>query len=419
MKKEMILAVSVLLASAGLAMADGGKASYLTLDPAVATAEDAGAPTTPLMMGLDKIGAAKPLSSLNLNIYGFVDSGYTFNTDHHSGQFNVGRVFDAEIPNRYQLDQIDLTIERTIVDKKKFDVGGKIEMIYGTDARFTHSNGMEFGNGDVNSGTSPTLSPQYQFDLVQAYVDVNAPIGNGLNFRLGKFVTPMGFETINPTTNPFYSHSYLFNFAIPFTNTGALASYQLNDQVNLSAGVVRGWDQSLEDNNGSPSGIAGITYTPNKQWSVTVNAICGPENFGDTGHYRTGVDPVLIYTPTDKWTFTADADYTYDGGADAGTQADWYGVALYAGYAINDYVTANGRGEWFHDGDGVRLGTGTSTNVFEATLGLNIKPFPKDPWGSNLKIRPEARYDYCEDPIFVGGTDRNQVTLAVDLIVTF
>ena len=62
-------------------------------------------------------------------------------------------------------------------------------------------------------------------------------------FRLGKFVTLLGQEAINPTGNALYSHSYLFGFAIPFTQTGVLVTYALNDKFTIDAGITRGWNQ--------------------------------------------------------------------------------------------------------------------------------------------------------------------------------
>src|SRR5206468_3399907 len=129
--------------------------------------------------------------------------------------------------------------ERTVDPSKgKFDVGGRVEWIYGKDADFIHSNGLfDWYNGPE--------SPEDQFDLTQAYVDLAIPVGRGLKVRAGKMVTHMGFETINPTTNPLYSHSYLFGYAIPFTHTGVMAFYTLSDSVSVMGGFSRGWEQSL------------------------------------------------------------------------------------------------------------------------------------------------------------------------------
>src|SRR3712207_8488719 len=50
-------------------------------------------------------------------------------------------------------------------------------------------------------------------------------------------LTPIGYETINPTQSPFYSRSFLFGYAIPFTHTGVTAAYRFSDTLAVEAGI--------------------------------------------------------------------------------------------------------------------------------------------------------------------------------------
>src|SRR5207248_2019887 len=107
------------------------------------------------------------------------------------------------------------------------------------------------------------------------YLDFFLPVGNGLNIRVGKFVTLLGQEVINPTGNALYSHSYLFGFAIPFTHTGAYATYSFSDAVTVDFGISRGWEQGFEQNSGNHGqdanwyGVAGyLTYNFNDNLAV-------------------------------------------------------------------------------------------------------------------------------------------------------
>ena len=123
----------------------------------------------------------------------------------------------------------------------------------------------------------------------------------------------------------------------------------------------------------------------------------------------------------------------YDGGRNGSAPTnshaygDVWGAAFYTSYVFNDYLTGNIRMEKFHDfaNDFVvanPVGTGVpSVNVYEITLGLSIKPFPKDPILKNLLIRPETRYDYSEDHVFQAGNSsfRDQCTFAADVIFSF
>lgn len=438
-KDAISLAVLSLLASTGLVMAESTdvKTPGLSLNPSVVQADvaPAAADRAPLMMALDKVGAARPLDSLNLNIYGWVEAGYTYD-NRRNATFIAPGPFNHEVGNHFMLNQIDLRVER-LVDSKKWDVGGMVELMYGTDGAGIHSNGLEYGN----STAEDRFHPQYQFDIVQAYIDVNVPVGNGLKVRAGRFVTFASYETINPTTNPFYSHSYLFSL-VPFTHTGIVGFYQLNEQWGMAAGISRGWDQATEDNNGAIDALGQISFTPNKQVAAYLNWIVGPENNSDSSHYRTLIDPVVTWQVTDALKLGAEGLYLYDGGVNTEDQpvgtthayGDAYGAALYAGYTINDYLTVNGRGEWAHGylegigglGDtseipGIVGGSTPTLNVWEVTLGVTVTPLPKDPIGKNLLIRPEVRYDFSEDHVYsAGGTQfKDQLTFAADVIFKF
>lgn len=402
------------LAIAGVARAE---------DTTVA-AETAPAPRRPLMMGLEKAGVANTLDDMGIDIRGHIEAGYTYSTTNPPGDVITGRVFDFEHddPN---LDQIDVQISRVLKPtddkvlgyKDKFNVGFNMEWIYGKDARLIHSNGLfDWYNDNANRNE--------EFDLTQAYVEFGVPVGNGLNIIAGKFVTPIGYEVINPTQNAFYSHSFLFGFAIPFTHTGVQVKYNFNENLYVSGGVNRGWEQSLEDNNGDEGwsflGSVGYTYQPNadmKPISFILNGIAGPEQTDRQGNWRVLLDLIATTSVGDQLTFAINADWAYeDDAAINGNQAQWYGIAGYAGYKITDMITANLRAEWFNDKDGAR---GLGTNVYEVTGGVSIRPFAQDALGSNLVIRPEVRYDYAQEGIFDGGTDHDQLTFGVDAIFTF
>ena len=64
----------------------------------------------------------------------------------------------------------------------------------------------------VDRVTDDTVQP----DIVEAYLNLHFPVATegGLDLKVGKFVTLEGAETIDPRTNFFYSHSYIFNFII-------------------------------------------------------------------------------------------------------------------------------------------------------------------------------------------------------------
>ena len=84
------------------------------------------------------------------------------------------------------------------------------------------------------------------------------PLGEGIQFKGGLFVTPLGAEILlNPGSyNDEISRSFAFNYAIPLRNLGTLFTYPVLKTLSVSGGLVTGWDNP-RDNNGSPSGLFG------------------------------------------------------------------------------------------------------------------------------------------------------------------
>jgi len=423
----ILSAVAGLLASSGLAMADG-----LTIDPAVASADDAASKGL-LMQGLDKVGAGKTMDDLKLTLDGWVQSGYTYDHRHGSASASQGirpGPFNNEVGDHYTLNQVVLRLIKD-VDTKKFDIGGQIEVMYGADSHVLHPyGGFGFDGQDKSDDTDPNGNrPQYQFDIPQAYVTINLPVGdNGLQLMVGKFATLIGYESYEAINTPFYSHSWIFN-AEPFTHVGVLANYQVNDQFGAKLGVTRGWDMATEDNNGSIDVIGQFSYAATKELNLAFNYSVGPENTDDSGHYRVALNPIIRWQATTELSFALEGLYVFDGGWNASAEetvnhhayGDGWGAALYTGYKINDMFTINGRLEKAHGS----AWYSTAVSVYEITLGTTITPMPKDQYLKGLSIRPEIRYDFTdstENKFFQGGTGnfyKDQLTFACDVIFAF
>lgn len=408
------LVASALLACAGLVhAAEPAPAAPLSLDPTPRYLADTGPADTSLMGLADKLGVGGPLKDYGLTIGGYVEASWTYNF--RNVRVNEGRVFDFENQDP-TLNQLVLYVDKQVdFAKHEFQIGGHVEMMYGADARLIHANGIFDHYG-------PADGPNNQFDPTQFYLDFFLPVGNGLNIRAGKFVTLLGQETINPTNNTFYSHSYLFGFAIPFTHLGAYGTYKLSDAVTIDAGVSRGWEQGFEDNNHDAIDVFGrVSWTLNDKTGtkLLITGIGGPERANDTGDYRYVLDVIFTHNLSEKLSLVVNGDWGFEenGGA-SGEDAQWYGVASYLTYKVNDCVSVSGRGEWFEDPDGAR-GLGVTGSVWEVTLGLDIHPLVSDKNWASLRIRPEIRYDYSNDPFFAGGTKHDQWTFGVDAIFGF
>ncbi|CAB4242500.1 conserved protein of unknown function [Methylacidimicrobium sp. AP8] len=78
------------------------------------------------------------------------------------------------------------------------------------------------------------------FWLEQAYVVFRAPVGNGLDIRVGKFVDPAGYEVVERPVNLDFTYGLLFSNLLPTTLTGMQAIYHFDDQWSTRFGVADG-----------------------------------------------------------------------------------------------------------------------------------------------------------------------------------
>ncbi|WP_419731236.1 outer membrane beta-barrel protein [Lichenicola sp.] len=365
-----------------------------------------------------------------------VDAGITGNFDRPSDGLNYGRLFDDKA-NTVLLNQLQLTATRPIDSSSSgYDIGFTLQGTYGSDVRYTHFLG-EFDN---------VTSDRNQFTLLQANLLLHAPwlVKGGIDFKLGQFVTPIGYETIDPSTNPFYSHSYMFNFG-PFQHTGLEAVVHVSPMLDIYGEVDTGESTTFGggDNNAEPAGLVGFGLNGLAGGKLTVLALShfGPENATNAigndanSEMRYESDLINTYKATDKLTFVLELNWLHDDlvGAEA------YGAAGYASYALTPTLTANFRGEVYRDNSGffvaaypgnldnVRALNGLSNSSFSAgrqtysewTWGVSYKPVI--PHVALLAFRPEIRWDksFSGGHPYNGLADNGSFTLAADVILGF
>ncbi len=433
MKWRMALALSVLAAGTPVwadTEDDALKAEIQVLkdrlsrlEGQVATRQSAG------MTGISSIGEKAgpalvelPSGLQGLGISGFVDLSYIYNfaePDAGASRTNRGRVFDTQ-PNGFVPQAAEIVFEKPETDT--MPIGFRTDLYFGDDAELTHSSGL-FASTDA-------------VDLQQAYVTAKAPIGDGLDFKLGKFVTLLGAEVIESPANWNFSRSYMFGYAIPFTHTGVLATYPLGEWGSVTGGVVNGWDM-VDDTNIAKTLIGNLTLTPVGGVTLAFNGITGAEHTGENRNDRTVFDFVGTWKALDQLTVMANYDYGHESGvepvvgtAGGGTGFDtgnWQGLALYGKYDLTPTWSLAGRWEWFDDKAGVRTGLGT-VDLATGALGPNDVDYFEwtltSQWAlyEHVLARLEYRHDMAGERVFFRGagefTNRYD-TIAAELIYHF
>src|SRR5439155_13206799 len=119
------------------------------------------------------------------------------------------------------------------------------------------------------------------------------------------------------------------------------------DQVSVIVGVNNGWDQ-LQDANKQKTGELGISFTPNKVFSLAAQGYSGVEQLSGgtfvgagTHGLRSLIDAVGTYNATSQLTFILNVDWGQQENVTSlvnGTSitAKWDGAAAYANYQVND-----------------------------------------------------------------------------------
>ena len=123
------------------------------------------------------------------------------------------------------------------------------------------------GNGQFTGVTGDSGD----FEIEEVYANYAPDWSHGLSAKFGKFVTLLGAEVIEAPLNMNYSRSFLFGFAIPFTNTGLMFNYPITDALQVNLGVVNGWD-NVADNNSGKTFMGNVAWTANPHFSLALPA---------------------------------------------------------------------------------------------------------------------------------------------------
>jgi len=320
-----------------------------------------------------------------VNISGFVQASYFYNTRRPSDGLNDGYLWNTK-DNSFSLNKFKLTVASAPVASDKWDAGFRASLLLGDDAPDLNTGGA---NGLFGSNTSFN-------DLREAYVELNVPIGTGLDVKAGELISLLNWESGDGgAANPNFSQGNQWWFTGDGPSAGIQATYNFTDKIGLTVRVDNGLFQGPVDVNSGKAFSGSLAFKPTK--NLWVNLIGWYESAAGGDNDISGISTIGGYQVTSKLGTGWEVDYfNFSSTANA---SDLWSVGGWIWYDFTPKVDLALRADYVDNRDGmlgpaVRPGAGlpfspdSDGSLGSVTLTLNLKPV------DNIKIQPEIRYDY-------------------------
>jgi hypothetical protein len=358
----------------------------------------AGVVTVPSLLHAQTNSILTALSTTTLS--GYVDT---------SAQWNIGTGNANNPPysfggrskaDGFNLDVVDLALDKPL-DDSLWAAGYHVELWMGPDANLLFSQ---------SSGNAA------DFAVRQAYVALRTPVGNGITWKLGVFDTIIGYEGLTSPNNPNFTRSYGFSIE-PTTHTGLLGTYQVNDELSLSAGIADTFGPTINGRAPIESfktymGSATYTVSTNAGWlsgstvsAGVINGFNGAVDKRQTSVYAGTTFP----TPITALKFGVALDYNrihHDQLPPPirGNGNIWV-LGLYSSYQATEKLAFNLRGEYVASKSDLQGLTGApNANVDNNGIWELTATAQYDLW-KNVLSRVELRWDHVEHGKAFGGND--------------
>jgi len=367
-------------------------------------------------------------------ISGYVDTAAIWRFGTGNG-YIPGRSFDQGSPaasinkqDGFNLNVVKLTIEKPL-DEGQWAAGYKVDLLYGPDANVFNT--ASFG------------ATAQDFAVKNAYIQLRAPVGNGLDLKVGVWDTIIGYEVFEAGNNPNYSRSYGY-FLEPFVHTGVLASYRLADFLTASAGIAdsaRGGSTLPGTSSGNT--INGRSAVESRKDFMGSVALTAPESFGALkgstlyagvidGNTDGAKDRLNLYvgatvnTGVKGLSVGAAYDYVANGIFNS-SYAN--AVSLYGSFQASEKLKLNLRGEYASASAGTFTGTfGSTKSAANNERFIGVTATVDYALWANVISRVEFRWDHDaaggNKVINTGNSDgtgsfKNVASLALNLIYKF
>jgi len=346
-----------------------------------------------------KTHTVKALSQMTIS--GFVSSSYFYDVGNSKDTHPAGYLWNTSL-NSFTINKVKLTLASPAVEKDKWDAAYRASFIWGQDAPI------------VDTGS--TGVPGFSW-LREAYVELNIPIGTGLDIKAGELISLLNYESGDGgAVNGNFSQGYQWYYTGNPPDGGVQLGYDFNEYVGLKARLQNGLYNGPVSTGGKTF-MGGLYINPDKKTSLAFLGFAGRQNFTPAwdiaGASFIGSRQLL---EQNNLSLAVEADYfrfsnfnSAAAGLPTGAHSgDFWSVGAWLTADFTPQVGVALRGEYLKDPTG--FGTiynspapgadaafptaiytsGAGQALTSVTLTLDYKPVP------SLKIQPEIRWNHSD-----------------------
>jgi hypothetical protein len=346
----------------------------------------------------------------NIRTLGWVEGGYT-GASTGTGILSV-EPRQNRFGNNFLLNQIGWTLEKPL-QQDIFNLGFMVRYFAGADAALgAPKGGIGF----------PPQYPRFGQDFRDLYISAHLPIltDGGVDFRIGRMNTIIGYNGFLAPYRPFYSSDYQFFYLQDGAFTGWLTNLHATDRLEIWNGMTLGANTFfVMRSSRSICYIGQINYwlQEERRTRLTASVYAGPNALfsapGKTGTFDSMVELRIQQNWSPRFTQVIQSNMGWDANTPVGNSGA-YGIYTIGIFHLTPQFDTLVRGEWFDDVKGTR--TGVATNYAAVTGGFNWHPI------KYVEIRPEIRGDFAGAPAFGvngGHTHRDQLSGGVSFLLKF
>ncbi|MSU62094.1 MAG: hypothetical protein EXS31_06820 [Pedosphaera sp.] len=352
-----------------------------------------------IVPGQSGASSLKVLSESQLS--GFVSASFFHDTSNPPGGVSPGYLWNRR-SDSFSLNKVKLTLASPAVERSgdKFSAAYRASLIFGQDAPIVNS-----GSGMVGFE-----------NLREAYVEMNVPVGTGLNVKAGELISLLNYESGDGgAANDNFSQGYQWFYTGNGPAAGVQVGYTLTDWLDVKLRAQNGLYAGPIDNNDSKTGVIAFGIKPSDKVWLNLIGFTGREDaFSKMVH---GGSLLSGWQINEKLHFGAELDYFNF--RSAAKDSEVWSAGGWLSYAITDKVLPSVRVEFLSDkngadisGDPLGFALNGGQDIASVAFTLNIKPVP------NIKIQPEVRYDHTS--LAKGfGTKTDRVVLGIGVSYLF